>query len=125
MHIVKDDNVLVISGEARGKTGRVLKVLPKKRNTRRHGKLKKSYPKERLVIVEGVNFIKKHTRKGTSNMEKGGIIEMEAPIHISNVMLLCPSCNQPTRVKVKVLDNGEHMRVCSHCDEMIPKPMAR
>ena len=125
MNIVKGDQVIVLSGKDRGKRGRVLKVLPRKKNTRRSGKLLKTYPKERLVIVESVNFIKRHARKGTANMEQGGIIEKEAPIHISNVMLVCPKCNKPTRVKIKILEDGKHIRVCRHCDEMIPKPLEK
>ena len=125
MNIVKGDQVLVISGKDKGETGRVLKVLPRKKNTRRSGKFLKTYPNERLVIVEGVNFIKRHARKGTTNMEQGGIIEKEAPIHISNVMLVCPKCNESTRVKKKILEDGKRMRVCGNCNEMIPKPMEK
>lgn len=101
MKIVKNDNVLILSGNNKGKTGKVLKVLPKKNR----------------VIVEGVNFIKKHARPTQKNPQ-GGIIEKEASIHVSNVMVICPKCNTPTRVGKKILDNGKKIRVCKNCGEM-------
>ncbi len=86
MKIRKNDNVMVISGNDRGKTGKVLKVFPKKLR----------------VIVEGINVRKKHT-KPSQNNPQGGIIEKESPIHISNVMLLDPKSNEPTRVGSQVI----------------------
>lgn len=86
MKIRKNDMVMVIAGNARGKTGKVLKV----------------YPEKDRVIVEGVNIIKRHTRPSQRNPQ-GGIIQKEAPIHISNVMLLDPKTNKPTRVGTKVI----------------------
>jgi len=80
MKIKKNDMVKVISGNARGKTGKVLKV----------------FPETDRIIVEKVNLIKRHTRQ-TSQGQQGGIIEKEAPIAISNVLLICPKCNRPTR----------------------------
>ncbi|MEJ2628253.1 MAG: 50S ribosomal protein L24 [bacterium] len=101
MKVVKNDNVLVLSGNNKGKSGRVLKVLPQKNR----------------IIVEGINFIKKHARPTQKNPQ-GGIIEKEASIHVSNVMVICPKCNTPTRVGNKILDNGKKIRVCKNCGEM-------
>jgi len=101
MKVVKDDKVLILSGNNKGKTGKVLKVLPK--NNR--------------IIVEGINFIKKHSRPTQKNPQ-GGIIEKEAPIHVSNVMVICPKCDTPTRVGSKKLENGKKVRVCKNCGEM-------
>lgn len=123
MHIVKGDMVLVISGNDKGKIGKVLRVVKKRRNRWQRNKLIKSYPKERLLVVEHVNFIKRHTRKNASQaMPEGGILEREAPIHISNVMLVCPNCSSPTRVATKQLEGNERIRVCQECGEDIPKP---
>jgi large subunit ribosomal protein L24 len=102
MKVVKNDTVLVISGNYSGKKGKVLKV----------------FPKEKRVIVEGVNFIKKHTRPTQKN-QQGGILEREAPIHISNLMVVCPKCDVPSRIGRKVLENGKHIRVCRSCGEML------
>ena len=86
MNIRKNDNVVVISGNSRGKSGKVLKV----------------YPETRRIIVEGVNIMKRHTKPSQRNPQ-GGIVQREAPIHMSNVMLLDPKTNQPTRVGAKVV----------------------
>jgi large subunit ribosomal protein L24 len=86
LKIKKNDNVIVISGNEKGKTGKVLKVFPKKQR----------------LIVEGVNIIKRHTRPSQRNPQ-GGIIKKEAPIHISNVMLLDPKTNERTRVGSKII----------------------
>ncbi len=97
MKIRKNDNVIVIAGNARGKTGKVLKV----------------YPDKDRIIVEGVNVIKRHTRPSQRNPQ-GGIVQKEAPIHVSNVMLLDPKTNQPTRVGMKVIKDeatGKKSRV--------------
>ncbi len=85
MNIKKNDQVVVISGNSRGKRGKILKV----------------YPERSRVIVEGVNIIKRHTRPNQKNPQ-GGIIQREAPIHLSNVMLLDPKTNEPTRVGTRV-----------------------
>jgi len=123
MHIVKGDTVLVISGNDRGKTGKVLKVLRKGRSRWQRNKRIRSYAKERLVVVEHVNFIKRHTRKNMSQaMPEGGILEREAPVHISNLMLVCPNCGAPTRAASRVLDNNERIRICKKCGDDIPKP---
>ena len=79
--IRKNDNVIVTTGKDRGKRGRVLKVLPEKNR----------------VIVEGVNIIKRHTKPNPQKNIKGGVVEREAPLHASNVQLVCPECGKPTR----------------------------
>jgi large subunit ribosomal protein L24 len=86
MKIRKNDNVMVIAGNARGKSGKVLKV----------------YPERERVIIEGVNIIKRHSRPNQKNPQ-GGIVQREAPIHVSNVMLLDPKTNEVTRVGTKVV----------------------
>ncbi|MCX8105526.1 MAG: 50S ribosomal protein L24 [Ignavibacterium album] len=86
MKIKKNDTVMVIAGNDRGKTGKVLKV----------------FPKESRVIVEGINLRKRHTKPSQRNPQ-GGILEKEAPIHISNVMIIDPKTNEPTRVGAKII----------------------
>lgn len=107
LKIKKNDNVIVIAGNEKGKTGRVLKVFPKKQR----------------VIVEGVNIVKRHTRPSQKNPQ-GGILKKEAPIHISNVMLIDPKTNEGTRVGYKViLDENTNkkklVRVSKKSGEMI------
>jgi len=100
----KDDTVLVISGRERGKTGKVVKVL------RDDGK----------VLVERINVIKRH-RKASGPQNPGGILEKEAPLDQSNVMLICPQCNKPTRVGRKHLQGRARVRTCKKCNENIDK----
>jgi len=102
--VAKEDTVKIIAGNDKGKTGKVLKVFP---------------GKER-IIVEGVNFIKRHT-KARSRMEPGGIIEKEAPIHVSNVMVVCPRCGAGVRPRRTTLAEGKRARICSKCNEIIGK----
>lgn len=102
MRIVKNDTVKVISGNHKGKVGKVLKVFP---STRR-------------VIVEKVQLVKRHT-KPKSAQEPGGIIEKEASIHMSSVMLVCPKCSKPTRTGVGELADGKKVRICRSCNEML------
>lgn len=94
LHVKKDDNVMVITGKDKGKKGRIISVSPR----------------ENRVIVEGVNMMKKHA-KPTQQNPQGGILNQEAPIHASNVMLLDPKGGKPTRIGYKVLDNGKKVRV--------------
>lgn len=95
--IRKEDIVRVITGNDRGKEGEVLKVLPK----------------EHKIIVKGVNMLTRHQRP-TARQREGGIIEREGPIHMSNVLLICPECDRPTRVGFK-LTEGEKLRACKQC----------
>ena len=104
MHIAKNDIVEVIAGNDRGKRGKVLKVLP--RNKR--------------VMIEGVNFIHRHTRPRTQG-DQGGIIEKEAPIDASNVMLVCTKCDTGVRIRTKILADKTKTRVCTQCGEMIER----
>jgi large subunit ribosomal protein L24 len=98
----KNDTVMVVTGKNRGKSGKVLRVLPKKD----------------AVIIERLNFAKRHLRAGGPH-GKGGIVEKEAPIRISNVQLLCGKCNLPTRIGQKILENGKKIRICRKCGEAI------
>ncbi|MDO8715298.1 MAG: 50S ribosomal protein L24 [Dehalococcoidales bacterium] len=102
MKIRKGDTVLVIAGKDRGKKGKV----------------RLSAPKDDRLLVEGVNFIKKHTR-AVQGARQGGIIEREATVHVSNVMLLCSKCNHPARVGVRLLEGGKKVRFCRVCQEVI------
>jgi len=101
LHVKKDDLVMIIAGKDKGKSGKVLRVLPEKER----------------VLVENLNLIKRHTRPSQSNSE-GGIIEKEAPIAISNVQLLCQGCNKPVRTGIKVLEDGSKVRFCKKCNEI-------
>ncbi|MBW1971342.1 MAG: 50S ribosomal protein L24 [Deltaproteobacteria bacterium] len=103
-NIKVNDLVMVVSGKERGKSGRILKVFPKKNR----------------VIVEKINFIKRHTRPGSASRQ-GGILEKEGTIHISNVMILCDKCNRPVRVGHLTLEDGKKVRVCKRCGEVIDK----
>jgi len=100
--IKKEDTVLVIAGKEKGKKGRVLSVMPS----------------EDRLIIEGVNIIKRHM-KPSRKYAQGGIIEKEAPLHISNVMLLCPKCNKATRIANVILESGKKVRACKKCGEVI------
>ena len=102
MRIKKDDNVLVIAGKDKGKKGKV----------------RFAYPRKQQVIVEGINFIKKHSKaKGT--VRQAGIIDLEAPVNISNVMLLCDKCNKPGRIGYRKLEDGRRVRFCRACNEVV------
>lgn len=102
LHVKKGDKVKVLSGKDKGKEGEILKA----------------FPKQSRVIVKGVNIVKKHVRP-TQDNPQGGIVEKEAPIHSSNVMVICGSCGAPSRLGKKVLDNGEKVRYCKKCEEDI------
>jgi len=99
--IRKNDTVLVIRGKDRGKKGRV----------------RYAYPKKESVVVDGANMIKRHARaRGAAR--QAGIIELEAPLHVSKVMLLCNKCNRPSRVGFRLIE-GRKVRVCKSCHEVI------
>lgn len=95
MRIRKNDQVQVIAGRDKGKRGRVLQVLPEKNR----------------VVVEGVGVIKRHTRPNPQRNVKGGIVEREAAIHASNVMLVCPETSKASRVGARILEDGRKVRV--------------
>jgi len=103
--IRKNDNVVVVAGKDRGKRGHVLQVVPDKNR----------------VVVEGVNFIKKHTRPNPQANIKGGIVEREASLHASNVQIVCPECGTPTRIGRQLLGDGRKVRVCRKCDGAVDK----
>jgi large subunit ribosomal protein L24 len=100
--IKRNDNVQVLSGKDRGKQGQVRRVLPK----------------EGRAIVTGVNIVKKHRRPRAAN-ETGGIVEMEAPLHLSKLALVCPSCGKAARVGIHVREDGTKRRYCKKCKEDI------
>lgn len=105
LHVKKEDQVFVLSGKDRGKSGRVLRVFPAKQH----------------VIVENVNFVKRHTRPNPQKNIKGGVVEKEGPLQISNVQVICRSCNQRTRVAYERLQDGRKVRICKKCKGSIDK----
>jgi large subunit ribosomal protein L24 len=102
VQIRKNDSVMVIAGRERGKSGKVLRVLPDKD----------------AVIIERVNLVKRHTRP-RGPQQPGGIVEKEASIHVSNLMIMCDKCNAPVRLGKKVLADGKKIRVCRRCNEAL------
>ena len=105
VHVRKNDTVKVIAGKSRDKVARVLAV----------------YPDRGLAIVEGVNFVKRHTRPNPSRNIKGGIAEKEGPIHVSNLKVVCPECKEASRTGRKVLEDGTRVRVCKKCQGQVDK----
>ena len=102
MKIRKNDTVLIIAGKDKGKKGKV----------------RQAFPKENKVIVDGLNMAKRHSRaRGVAR--QAGIIELETPLCVSNVMLICNKCNKPARVGFRFLDDGRKMRICRSCYEVI------
>jgi large subunit ribosomal protein L24 len=99
----KNDMVMVITGKDKGKTGKILKV----------------YPEKEKVIVEKVNFMKEFIRRDQSRNIQGGVMEKEAPIHVSNLMLYCSECGRGIRMKKKKLEDGSNIRVCKRCESTI------
>ena len=102
--IRKDDQVMIMAGKEKGKTGRVSAVIPER------GK----------VLVEKLNMVKRHA-KPSQKHRHGGIIEKEAPLAISNVMILCDKCKGPVRIGTKTLDDGKKVRTCRKCGEAFDK----
>jgi large subunit ribosomal protein L24 len=100
--IKKNDTVLITTGKDRGKKGKVRRALPK----------------DERVVVEGLNMIKRHSRARRA-ARQAGIVELEAPIHVSNVMLVCEKCKKPAKVGYKTLEDGRKVRICKSCDEPI------
>jgi len=102
MKIRKNDTVIIITGKDKGKKGKV----------------RRAFPKEDRVVVEGLNMLKRHSRT-RGGARQGGIIELEAPLDVSNVMLVCNKCGKPTRVGLHFLDGGRKVRICHSCGEVI------
>lgn len=100
MNIRKNDSVMVIAGKERGKTGKVLRVIPTKN----------------AAVIERMNLVKRHAR-ARGPQQASGIVEKEAPIHLSNLMVMCDKCNAPVRVGRKILADGDKVRVCRRCGE--------
>ena len=103
-YIRKNDKVMVIAGKEKGKIGTVLRIISEKEG----------------IIVEKLNMVKRHTRPGGKNA-KGGIVEKEGPINISNLMLVCGKCAEITRIGKKVLEDGSKVRFCKKCGEILDK----
>lgn len=105
MQVRRGDLVAIIAGNFKGSEGRILRVIPK----------------ERRVVVEGINMRKRHQRPSQANPE-GGIVTFEAPIDVSNVMLVCPHCKAPARVRRRHDPDGTLERLCTRCEAPIPSP---
>ena len=103
VHVKKNDQVYVLAGKDRGKIGKVLRVLRDKNR----------------AIVEGMNNIQKHTRPNPQRNIKGGILPKEAPIHLSNLMVVCKRCNERARVGYGAVQDGRKVRVCKNCNELL------
>lgn len=105
--IVGGDEVVVISGKNKGQRGRV----------------RQNMPREDKLVLEGINIVRKHIAQGRAR--QAGIVEVEAPLPVSTVMLVCPSCNEPTRVGFRIEENGNKVRFCKKCDAVVPNPTSR
>ena len=101
LHVRQGDTVYVLTGKDSGKRGKVLKI----------------FTADERILVEGVNMIKKH--KKPQQTQPGGIINQEGPVHVSNVMLICDKCKKPARVGKRILENGDKVRYCKKCNEII------
>ena len=98
-HVKKNDLVMVTTGKDKGKTGKVLRV----------------YPEKQRAVVEKINQIYEHVKPNPQKGIKGGIVQKEGPIHVSNLLVICPTCNKPARVGHVVLNDGKKVRVCRKC----------
>jgi large subunit ribosomal protein L24 len=104
LHVKKGDTVIVLSGKDKGKKGKVIESLPKKSK----------------VVVEGVNKVKRHT-KASQKLPQGGILVKEAALNSAKVMVVCPACDKPTRIKKTTLASGAMARTCKKCGEILDK----
>ena len=104
LHVKKDDMVMIIAGKEKGKSGKVLRTFPEKGR----------------ITVENLNVVKRHSRPGRGNKE-GGIVEKEAALDASNVLLLCKACSKPTRTGMRILEDGTKTRFCKKCNEIVDK----
>ena len=105
LHIKKNDLVIVTAGKDRGKQGKVLRVFPVRNR----------------AVVENINFIKRHTRPNPQQNIKGGVVEREGPVHVSNLQVICSECNQQTRIGFTILADGSKIRSCKKCGGTIDK----
>ncbi len=105
LHIRKSDQVLVTRGKERGKQGKVLRVIPSRNR----------------AIVERLNMMKRHTRPNPNQNIKGGLVEREASIHLSNLKVICGECGEPARSHHKMLADGRKVRICQKCEGVIDK----
>lgn len=105
LHVRKNDQVEVLTGRDRGKRGKVLRVIPDRGR----------------AVVERVNMIKRHTRPNPQQNIKGGVVEREGSLDLSNLMVVCPECDKKTRVRHKVLADGRKVRTCAACEGVIDK----
>jgi large subunit ribosomal protein L24 len=103
VHVKKNDQVFILAGKDRGKTGKVLKV----------------FVEGNRAIVEGINFVNRHTRANPQKNVKGGILPKESPIHLSNLMIVCKRCNKHSRVAISQIQDGRKVRVCKNCNELL------
>ncbi|NIA08436.1 MAG: 50S ribosomal protein L24 [Nitrospiraceae bacterium] len=101
-YLRKNDRVMVMAGRDKGKVGKILSILSEKGR----------------ALVEGAQMVKRHTRPGPGTT--GGILEKEASIHLSNLLLICPKCTETVRIYKKVLEDGNKVRICKKCGEVIP-----
>lgn len=101
-HVKKNDQVMVMAGKEKGKSGKLLRIIAKKEG----------------ALIEKVNFVKRHSRPSGQNRQ-GGIIEKEAPLPLSNIMIICAKCTVPVKVGRKILDEGKRVRYCKKCGEHI------
>ena len=101
-HVKKNDQVMVMAGKEKGKSGKLLRIIAKKEG----------------ALIEKVNFVKRHSRPSGQNRQ-GGIIEKEAPLPLSNIMIICAKCTVPVKVGRKILDDGKKVRYCKKCGEHI------
>lgn len=103
LHIKKEDEVLVLSGKGKGKTGFILSVSPN----------------DKRAVVEGINMIKRHTRR--TQEEQGGVVEKEGTVHISNLKVICPNCDKPIRTFRRKNERGFSERICKKCNQSVEK----
>lgn len=102
-NIKKNDRVEVLSGKEKGRQGKIIRIIKDKD----------------MALVERVNMVKRHTKPGGKAGQQGGIVEKEAPLKLSKLMIVCPKCSKTTRIGSRVLDKGEKVRYCKKCSEQI------
>ncbi len=101
LHIRRDDTIKVLAGKDRGKSGKVIRL----------------YPDNQRALVQGVNFVKKSVRRRQD--QQGGIVQQESPLHLSNLVLVCPNCKKPSKTGIRILKDGSRTRFCKSCHEVI------